>query len=229
VINGVKKSISIRDYFNSESELRAVNPVPEKAIRFALQNEKEFTYKGGPFHLNLNGSSGEYLPANYLTAMPSGFYNRKYKILFNPTQLSEVDLYALETFTDKQEGLFIHAGEFICTLRSVRSMNTEKQALVAIHNKAVQKAARKLSVALTPIDVFASINENAQLVDAPKILQREIQRIISDEKPLEQIAVEAQENIKTKIGSSRRLTMDDLDDIINNEQLTINNEQLKDE
>lgn len=218
VINGKTIQITIRDYFEKEMERHAVRPVPDQAIRYALQHEREFTYKGGAFSFNLNGFSSDYLPSDFLTTIPSSFAGRRFKLLYNPNQPEEVDLYSMETFTDKIDGLFIEAGSFVCTLRAVRGFNADKQEQVALHNKAMRKAAQKLSVALTPVDIHAAINENSQLIDAPKVVQKEIKRIIVEEKPLEQIAVEAEKRVTKKLELQKPVTMEELEEILNSNQ-----------
>ncbi len=214
-INEVTEEISIRDFFNREWDKHVLNPVPDRAIRFALQVEKEFTYKGGAFEFSLAGYRSDYLPTGFMAAMPSSFYNRRFKILYNPNQPDEVDLYATESFVDKIEGLFFDRGEFICTLKAVRAMDNEKQKAVAMHNRAMQKAASHLKFSLIAQDALSQVNQNAQLIDAPKEIRRAVVDIIKNEKPLEKIAEEAFKRVKTKHQLQQRITEDELDEILN--------------
>lgn len=225
VINGKTVQISIREYFEKEMERHAIRPVPDRAIRYALQTEREFTYKGGAFSFNLNGFSSDYLPSDFLTTIPSSFAGRRFKLLYNPHQPTEVDLYSMETFQDKIDGLYVTAGSFVCPLKAVRGFNADKQKQVALHNKAMMKAAQNLSIALTPVNVLAAVNlpagqagENARLIDTPKLVQKEIKKIIVEEKPLEQIAVEAEKRVTQKLNLQQPVTLEELEQIINGEK-----------
>lgn len=218
VVNGRTEQLSIRDYFNREMEKHAVRPVPDRAFRYALQHEREFTYKGGAFSFKLNGFTSDYLPVEYMSSIPPSFQGRRFRILYNPQQPQEVDLYSLETFVDRIDGLAVDAGSFVCTLKAVRSLDQDKQRQVALHNKALMKAASKLSVALTPVNILAAVNENAQLIDAPKAVQKEIKKMIVEEKPLEKIAVEAEKRVVKKLNLQQPVTLEELEQIINGEK-----------
>lgn len=191
--------------------------MPERAIRFALQMEKEFTYKGGAFRFTLNGYSSDYIPAGFYTAMPPGFYNRRFKILYNPNDPSEVDLYSTEDIYDKTEGLIIGKNEYICTLKSIKELGIEKQKMVALHNKTMRKLTRKISQEIIPLDINAAINEHSQLIDAPRIVKRKIEEIIEREKPLEKIAERAQREVEYQLEYKKDLSMEDLTEL--NERL----------
>ncbi len=80
------------------------------------------------------------------------------------------------------------------------------------------KAASKLSVALTPVNILAAVNENAQLIDAPKAVQKEIKKMIVEEKPLEKIAVEAEKRVVKKLNLQQPVTLEELEQIINGEK-----------
>lgn len=213
VINKHTEEISIRDYFNREWEKHTFNSIPERIIRFALQKEREFTYKGGAFTFSFNGIIGDYIPANYYQAMPLGFYGRRMKALYNPMDLTEVDIYAMEDIPDKSEGLFIFKGEYICTLKSVRELGKEKQRLVAMHNKALGKLTRKLQIELTPGDVNSVINSKGRLVDATAKVQKKIGEILREEKPLEKIALRAVDEVNKQAGYEKKLTIEDLTEL----------------
>jgi len=214
-IDGMKKRTCIRDYFDELFQTFDYKPIPERALRYALQKQKDYTFKGR-FYLNIEGYQSDFIPVDFGTeSLPSSFINRRYKILYNPANLNEVDLYTAESFIDKIHGIYYEAGQFVCTLQSVRELGTEKQKLVAIHNSSRQKEARKLALKLLPIDVMASINEAGKVEDTPKKVQKEIARIINDEMPLEKIAVEASEKIEQK---NHTFSIEELDEIINEKE-----------
>jgi len=225
IIDGKKKEISIRDYFNECWTTFVSQPIPARAIRFALQEERSYVYKGR-VELSVAGYTSDYIPTGFgMNSLPPSFIHRRFTILLNPTAPEEVDLYAAESFTDRLHGLTYNAGDFVATLRAVRSMGTEKQRAVAIHNSERQKQARKLAADAVqqsmPIDVSSRVNEAGKLEDAPKMMKKEIRSIIKEEQPLEHIAVEAKRRVEEK---NHSFTINELDDIINSQSQPISKE-----
>ncbi len=216
-INGKKQEINIRDYFNKMWQTFNIKPIPNRAIRYALQREKLVTYKGF-FNLNIEGYNSDYIPdpeSFGYAALPGSFIRRRFKLLYNPNNLASVDLYAAETIHDKIIGLCYNEGDYICTLLSVRELGQRKQEYVAKHNSARTKLARQLAVQLLPKDVMTEVNKAGQLEDKPKEFIKKLTKIIRDEQPLNKIAVEVTNRIKEE---NRSFSNEELDEIINGKE-----------
>jgi predicted DNA-binding protein YlxM (UPF0122 family) len=206
-----KEKISTRDFFNREMESFSKKEIPERAFRYALQKHKEFIYKG---HLNLSieGYQSYFVPDNFgYSALPPSFNGLRLKVLYNPNNLNEVDLYTAELIIDKLTGLYFKPGQYICTLKSVKELGTEKQKAIARHNRGRQKMIKKLAVNILPIDTMAAINKHGKLEDTPKLVQKEIAKIINEEQPLQNIAVEAKKRVEQK---NHSFSIEELEKII---------------
>lgn len=211
-LNYGKEKNSIREYFNRLMDQYQVKAIPDRAFRYALQKEKSFVYKGS-MYLTIESSQSYYMPVNFgINSIPESFRGRRFKILYNPADLAEVDLYTAEAFLDRMIGLYYEAGQYVCTLGAVKELDVDKKKLVVKHNNERKKLASKISTAMLPIDTMAAINKHGKIEDTPKMIQKEIAKIINEEKPLEKIAAEAKKRVEE---NNHSFTIEELDKIIN--------------
>lgn len=212
IINGKRELISIRDYWDREMESYAIKPLDERVLRYAMMIEKELTIKTGVLNISIEGYVNDYLPVNNYSTLPPSFYNKRFKILYSPADLSNIDLYAMEEFIDRVDGLDIKAGDYICTLASVGKVD-EKSMMISKYNNNVVKEIKKMAVKVINVDTDSVINQDGRVIDTPKLFRRELNRIISEEKPMQKIIEKAEKQVKERL-EERRLTIDELDEII---------------
>ncbi|MCS7054089.1 MAG: hypothetical protein NZM09_10205, partial [Ignavibacterium sp.] len=215
IINGKRELISIRDYWEREMKDYVIKPLDERVLRYAMMREKEITIKAGVLSISIEGYVNDYLPENNYSTLPTSFYNKRFKIMYSPDDVSRVDLYALENFVDRVDGLEVKAGDYICTLRAI-SKADEKAMIVSKHNKAVEKATKKIAIKIMEAETDSVINQDGRIIDAPKLIKREVSKIISEEQPIQKIFAKAEKKVRQTLEeSSKRLSEEDLDEIIN--------------
>lgn len=225
VSNGKKQTISIREMWEQMSLNYEQVAIPHRALRFALFKKRSFVYKGGGFRFSLAGYYSDYIPITDFDVLPASFAHRQFNIYYNPMDPTEVDLYTVEPIVDKIYGLFYDRGQFVCTLKAVRSMGSEKQQKVAYYNSQLQKHIRHLAINMVDADVRAEIDQHNKLIDTPKDVSKEIVQIFKNEMPLEKVAAEASKRVKKRnepvdvneIGQPVYMTLDEINQINNNQ------------
>ncbi len=136
VINGDKTRISIKSYFDNLYKSYEPSPIAAKDIRYALSQTDEKVYRGS---IKFKGS--EYLP---IESLPLSFHGQRFRILYYPNDLSEIDIYALDDMLDRQTGLLIQKNNFIATFISTRTREDRREAVLKAR-KHLEKDIKELS------------------------------------------------------------------------------------
>lgn len=153
---GKSTKVSIREsweeYFNSYD----VVSVDEKVMRFAYMKEDIIPYKNSTFKFK-----GEYyLPSD---ALPLCANKKKFRVAYNPNDLSRIDIYAQSRLIDVMTGQFWDEGDYVCSCDMVRTLEkTERQTLVVRNNKQRTKAVKEVVKLL----IDGMILENPHLKNA---------------------------------------------------------------
>lgn len=140
-INGKTIRISIEDYFNELWKVHEpVYPTPQE-IRWAISNSTTAVYNnkikiGKEQFIDVSGE---------LTTSLNG---QRFIVLYNPSDLSEVDIYALNDLTDRITGETYSAGSYITTLVNTRENIQHRETVIKLQ-KEIKKSTRQLSIAIT--------------------------------------------------------------------------------
>jgi len=106
--------ISIKDYWEKNYQSHTNIPIDKSRLRLAVCKEEVIK----KFNNNLHFKGFTFMPSN---AQPFSFYNRKFKILYNPADLAEIDLYALDAFYNEDTGEMYERGQLVITLYNLEA------------------------------------------------------------------------------------------------------------
>ena len=142
VINGEARKVSIREYFNENWESYEPVFVTPQQLRYAISKEETKRFAG---QLSLKGETFICDPSSPPAA---SFLNRDYIVLYNPKDLSAVDLYAKDAVIDCNSGEFFQRGQLVMTLNNTRSVDNPQQQVSNL-KKDMFKSMKKLAEEMT--------------------------------------------------------------------------------
>lgn len=212
VIKGKREKISIKEYFDNNYMTYEQIPVSDGDLKFAYMKEfatvKEFW--------NQILFKGEYY--NATEEFGTSYNGRKYRIAYNPNDLSSIDLYSTVRFTDRSTGAVINPGDKVMTLFRTRTL-TNKQAIVTKQNKEHLKAVKELAntlidkVVIDNPDMLDTVNSTVgiqgELRNTRKAITKEVTNVLGSavsEKQIKQI-IELQTS-----GNASKVSIDIEDD-----------------
>lgn len=145
IIDGRRKKISIKDYFNQFYSSYQINPILPQQIRYALSHTEIKKYQNG-----IKLGNEHYHPDDVL---PMSLNGQEFIILSNPTDPSEIDLYALNDILIRETGEFFEKNSYITTLYNTR-LHADKRKLVMIQRKKINKLLKKMSEEITALQTI---------------------------------------------------------------------------
>ena len=176
-----EKEISIREHYNKESTTFGFDFLKDEDMRFAFNVSEIKKFDGQKIML---GKHGIYVPSE---ALPSYLNGRKYDVRYNPIDMNEIDMYNLKALRTP-EGDIIGAGQKVATLMSFTNKgNAQKQELANKVWKDHRKNVRATSKSTVDISMLQNniggtySNQNADLVDTRKSLEKRISTVLADE------------------------------------------------
>lgn len=213
-----KVETSIRDDFEKrylDYLPQFIDPVKLRAS-FMVAKVKYFSLQ----HL-LFGDQGVFIPDTDKILDPV-LQERNYLCYYNPLDLSEIDMYAMEDILIQKTGEVIEEGQLVATLYNQRGKSAElKRKQVAVINKKNNKRLREYisdTVDLTIAENFSSfspeLNEKGQLTDTRLQLTEKASSIMYDaEYKMKQVLVPEVKRRGRKPAEEAELTSDDLESL----------------
>jgi hypothetical protein len=176
IINGKRREISIDDYFNEEWANFDVANVDDQKLRYAIAEEVIKTFDG---KMVVKGET-------FISPddMPIAFLGLKYRVLINPWDLSEIDLYALDDMLDRHTGEIVERNGFVAALLNIRALPASRMDVRRI-KKDIVKNVKKIAdgvVALTADAQKFSPTEqtpSGEVIDQRKIWKKRAQQAIA--------------------------------------------------
>ncbi|MDI6804643.1 MAG: hypothetical protein QME58_12500 [Bacteroidota bacterium] len=138
VVKGKKEKVNILDYFNRNWTGYIKHDISMQTIRYAMSCEDIKVYN---HRLIFRGE--QYLPA---LSLPVSFNGHKFRVVYNPSEPSEVDLYAFEQMFDRATGEIYESGSYIATLCNTR-MQADKHHQVNNNRKEINKHVKVIAEA----------------------------------------------------------------------------------
>lgn len=173
-----KIRISIKDYFEKFYKTYSPSPVSNIDLRYALTSEDVIK----KFSNNLKFRGYTFMPS---VAPPFSFYNKKFKVLYNPLDLSEIDLYAVSDMIDELTGEQIPRGRFVMTLQNAEVSKTKYQDVKSLKQE-ITKRAKQLARAtvaasstLTESFLPDKVSPNAEILSERKLVEKEVANLIT--------------------------------------------------
>lgn len=143
VIDGIRQQISIEKYFNEQWTNYIKKDISNRDLRYAMGIERITKLKMSGIKL----FGDIYLP---MDAISLPLLDHPVKIFYNPNNLNEIDVYAIESIIDGIENKTYHKGDLIVTLYNQRA-NVNKYEDVAKLRKQYLKSAKNLAKYLTDL------------------------------------------------------------------------------
>ena len=152
-INGTMQSVTISDYFTQCYQTYNKVEVDHTKLRFAFAKEKDIKYNGDVTILGEKYQTIE--------PMPLGWYGRRFRILYNPADMTEVDMYTIDDMVS-DDGKMYQKGTLVQTLFCVR-LHPQKYELISDLKKKVLKNAKKLAADVASLGI-ANMNETEKFM-----------------------------------------------------------------
>lgn len=164
--------ISIKNYFEKEMLTYTPQPVDKTRLRYAVTSEEVIK----KFENNLRFKGFSFMPSE---AQPFSFYNRKFKVIYNPADLTEIDLYALEAFVNEDTGEFVERGQHVVTLYNLEAdpmkYTKVKKLKTEIQKRAKQAAKAVLAAQTISRDILPDkVSPNAEILKERKSVERSL-------------------------------------------------------
>lgn len=142
-IEGKNVTVSIKDFFEKQWLKYEPAWVEDRELRYAYMKEYP-TVKEFRNELTFKGET--YTPHDQYLAR---CYNaKKYKIAYFPFDLSQIDIYATQRFTNPETGEQINPDDYVCTLYRTRTLSNKQESIIK-QNKLRKKAVRQLAEVIT--------------------------------------------------------------------------------
>lgn len=139
VIKSTRHKASIGELFTGFSGSHQPYFLSEQSLRWALMDDTQVKKYQGGIKMYRSGVRFNYTDAGYNPSLEG----REFIISMLPTDMSRMDLYATEDFTDTYTGAEYEKGQYVCTLQSMNSVpNAELQKTVMKKRKESAKHAR---------------------------------------------------------------------------------------
>lgn len=145
-----------------------------------------------------------------------------YTVAYNPDDLNKIDLYSNQDIIDRITGDFISKGDYVCTLESLANLPAEeKKRRVAVYNKHINKKIKELAVNLRAKGAVEKNLINTTVGDTGmnsiiKEQTKEIENVIKNHLPMEQITDIVSNEPKTSIDTED-------DEVLDNTIASLNN------
>lgn len=173
-----RKLISIKDYFNNYYTTYVPKKIDKSKLRYAVCID-EIIKK---FSNNLKFKGFTFMPDK---ALPFSYYSRYFKVLYNPADLSEIDLYALENLVNEDTGEFFRKGHLVTTLYNLEADPNKRERVAKLKNE-IKKRARQSAAAVlsiletkTPDILPDKVSPNAEILEERKQAERDLANIIN--------------------------------------------------
>lgn len=226
VIKNKAIKASIRELYDSYYKYHEKIDIDIRKLRYAWQHKVVKTFDNKVIFYK-NGVNFTYLPADALSLVLN---DRKYIICYDPTDMSEIDMYNINPITDKNTGEYWDRNQLVATLQNMNAMpSNEKMALAARLEKQREKKVKELSRIMVDSEMLSSdviinstVKETGKLVDQRKQLEREAVVSIKTALPVERISelvtkriVKQKDNKESEPVTISNLTEDDWDELNN--------------
>ena len=213
VINGEKQRISIKSYFDTLYKNYEPSPIALKDIRYALSQTDEKVYNGS---IKFKGS--EYLP---IESLPLSFHGQRFRILYYPNDLSEIDIYAIDDLLDRQTGLLVQKNNYVATFISTRLREDRREAVLKAR-KHMEKDIKELAEDYSSLmnlenKLFENsmpdmVSNNGKILEQREVIKKAAKNAIKTslkQLPGQSLSIE---NIKANDIPETSLTIDSSDD-----------------
>jgi hypothetical protein len=192
VIKNKAIKASIRELFDSYYKYHEKLEVDIRKLRYGWQHKVIKTFDNKVI-LYKNGVNFTYLPADALSLVLN---DRKYIICYDPTDMSEIDMYNISPIADKHTGEYWDRNQLVATLYNMNAMPpAEKMALAAKLNKQRDKKVKELARVMVDSELLNSdviinstVKETGKLVNERKQLEREAVVSVKTALPVEKIS-----------------------------------------
>lgn len=185
-VDGQKMKVSIAELFENFSKDRFPEYWSDQALRFAYMRDEE---KPRKFRNYIIFRNEQYLPKDYLSPVLNRF---KYRVAYNPNDLSKVDLYATELIQCKITGIYFQPGDYVMTCYATRHIEN-KHAEVARYNaqrskliKALAKEQINVEAANNPYlqnKLASTVNIDGQIKETRKLVEKRVTKALEAELP----------------------------------------------
>jgi hypothetical protein len=172
--NGKTRKITIKDFFDAHWQNWNKIECDKRSLRYAFGKERDVKYNG---EITILGEKYQ-----TFSPMPLGWYGRKFRIVYNTADMSEVDMYAIDDMVDS-EGKIRQKGTLLQTLYCVRT-HPQKNELIRGLKKNIIKSAKKLAdnvIALKQNNLLETekfmpyaVANNGELIDELKLVKRQV-------------------------------------------------------
>lgn len=174
-MHGKVKKISIKNFFDVEWQTWNKIDCDKHKLRYAFGKEKDVKYNG---EITISGEKYQ-----TVEPMPLGWYGRKFRVLYNTADMSEIDLYTIDDMLDG-EGNMVQKGSYVRTLYCVRT-HPQKNELIRSLKKSILKSTKKLAediISLKDNNLIEtqkfmpySVANNGELSDELKTVKKQVE------------------------------------------------------
>lgn len=213
-------TISISKHWENCTRDWKFEPIKGEVLRYAYSEKKLVTYSN-QVKFKLNRVDQVFVPMEYLSYI---YNDKQFMAAYNPNNYAEIDLYAVQRINgeDVYTGEIIkhEPGDLVVTLHNLNHMTSEqRRELVAKLNKQKRKATKEAEKFVkmkanieNPLLTALRVNENNEIIDGQKIVEKEARKIIDGK--LEEVAQTVYINAKDVITEPLHVELTD-DDVLN--------------
>lgn len=193
VINEERRRISILDYFDDCWRTHNKIEVTNRELRYAMMHEQIVKIGFGDLKFK-----GEYFIIN--EPLSVRFYNQKYRALYNPGDMNEIDLYILDDMLDRNTGEIAYRDTYFTTLYNIKSVSNKQSKIDELRRKIKMQFA-ELAKSVTSLQVMEF--EKA----LPTYVSEDGRKLVETRRQYEkQVAEELKETVSTIAPVTTQLT-----------------------